>query len=113
MRRSSTTAAGRGRRARLRGVRLVRALAEWLSRLLSVKLSRDRSAAQVATFIREFIEGVAGDWDWDDFESVPITDPELDRIRKDAAMAGPPDPDFARLAELLRQAEALMPDQDA
>ena len=78
-----------------------------------MKLSRDRSAAEVATFIREFIEGVGGDWDWDDFESVPITDPELDRIRKDAAMAGPPDPDFARLAELLRQAEAVTPEEIA
>ncbi len=94
-------------------MRLGRTLAGWLSRLLSVKLSRDRSAAEVATFIREFIEGVGGDWDWGDFESVPITYPELDRIRKDAAMAGPPDPDLARLAELLRQAEALMPEENA
>lgn len=78
-----------------------------------MKLSRDRSAAEVAKFIREFIEGVGGEWDRDDFESVPITDPELDRIRKGAAMAGPPDPDLARLADLLRQAEVLTPEENA
>ena len=74
--------------------------------LLPGKKTEDRTAAEVAGYLRDFIAGTGGDWDWDDFESVPITDPELDRIRVEAAMAGPPGPDMAKLADLLLQAEA-------
>lgn len=66
-----------------------------------------RSAADVAKYLRDFIEGTGGDWDWDDFESVPIVDPDLDRIRREAAQAAPPDADLAKLRELLIQAEEL------
>jgi hypothetical protein len=75
-------------------------------RLFGLGTVRDRTAAEVARYIREFIDGTGGDWDWDDFESVPIRDPHLDRIRREAARAGPPDPDLDRLRDLLRQAEA-------
>jgi hypothetical protein len=68
---------------------------------------KDRSAAEVARYLRDFIDGTGGDWDWDDFESVPIRDQELDRIRQEASRVGPPDPDLDRLRELLRQAESL------
>ena len=66
-----------------------------------------RTAAEVATYLRDFIEGTGDDWDWDDFESVPIADPDLERIRREAAQAAPPDLDMAKLRELLRQAEEL------
>ena len=77
-------------------------VAQWLPG----KKTKDRSAAEVARYLRDLIAGTGGDWDWDDFESVPITDSVLDRIRLEAAKAGPPGPDMVRLAELLLQAEA-------
>ena len=66
-----------------------------------------RTAAEVAKCLRDFIDGTGGDWDWDEFESVPIDDPELERIRREAAEAAPPDPDMAKLRELLSQAEEI------
>jgi len=69
--------------------------------------TKDRTAGEVAAYLRDFIEGVGGDWDWDDFECVPITNPDLDRIRREAAMAGPPGADLAKLRLLLDQAEQL------
>lgn len=36
----------------------------------------------VATTIENFLNGVGGPWDWDDFISFPITDPRLDEIRE-------------------------------
>jgi hypothetical protein len=70
-------------------------------------MARQLSAGEVAQYIRNLINDQGGEWDWDDFESSPIADPELDRIRREAALAGPPHPDFARLDELAKQAEAL------
>jgi hypothetical protein len=70
-------------------------------------MPKKRTAAEVAEYLRDFIDGTGGDWDWDDFESVPIADPELDRIRREAASAAPPDPDMHKLRGLLRQAEQL------
>jgi hypothetical protein len=80
-----------------------------IAQMLPGKKTEDRTAAEVAAYLRDFIEGRGGEWDWDDFESVPITDPDLDRIRQEAMMAGPPGPDMVKLAELLRQVEALSP----
>ncbi len=65
-----------------------------------------RTAAEVVRYLRDFIDGTGGEWDWDDFESVPISDPALERIRNEAALAAPPDPDMTRLRELLAEAEA-------
>ena len=39
-------------------------------------------ALEVAATIRAFLEGAGGDWDWDDFTSCPLRDPQLDSIRK-------------------------------
>ncbi len=39
------------------------------------------SPRQVADWIENFLEGKGGSWDWDDFISLPINDPELDKIR--------------------------------
>ena len=77
------------------------------------KKTIDRSAEDVAGFLADFIAGTGGERDWDEFETVPITNPELDVIRKEAAMAGPgasrADADLAKLAELRARAEALIP----
>lgn len=39
------------------------------------------SKTEVVAYIDDFVDGKGGDWDWDDFTSVPIDEPELDRIR--------------------------------
>ena len=40
-----------------------------------------RTPAEVANIIEQFLEGTGGQWDWDDFCSIRIADPELDRVR--------------------------------
>ncbi len=42
----------------------------------------ERSRAEVAQYIDDFIDESGGDWDWDDFTSIQIRDPYLDSIRK-------------------------------
>jgi hypothetical protein len=66
------------------------------------KKTVDRSAGDVAGFIRDFLEGTGGTWDWDEFECVPITDPELERIRQQATTPG------ADLREVLAEAERIV-----
>jgi hypothetical protein len=66
-----------------------------------------RTPAEVARYLRNFIDDVGGEWDWDDFESVPIADPTLDRIRTEAGRAAPPNLDMDRLRALLAEAESL------
>lgn len=61
----------------------------------------DRSADEVAGFLRDFLHNSGGQWDWDEFESVPITDPELEQIRLRATTPG------ADLHQVLEQAERL------
>lgn len=70
--------------------------------------SIDRTPEEVAKFLRDFLEGTGGEWDWDGFEATPIKDPELDWVRKRAAMAAPPDPDLAVLRELLAETEQIV-----
>ena len=41
-------------------------------------------ASEVAQPIRAFLEGAGGEWDWDDFTSCSLQDPQLDNIRKRA-----------------------------
>ena len=41
--------------------------------------------AQVANVIEAFLNGTGGQWDWDEFTSCPISDPELDRVRQRCA----------------------------
>jgi len=43
-----------------------------------------QDALEVAAAIRAFLEGTGGDWDWDDFTSCPLRDPQLNSIRKQA-----------------------------
>ncbi len=42
-----------------------------------MKLSRE----EVVTIIEDFINDKGGKWDWDDFISIKLKDPELERIR--------------------------------
>ena len=43
-----------------------------------------RTPGEVAGYIGDFLDGTGGEWDWDDFISVPITDPRLEAIRQEA-----------------------------
>ena len=67
------------------------------------------SAAEVARSLREFLDGSGGDYDWDDFISVPLTDPELEQIRLEAESVALPlqVAGRVRLEDLLERAEAL------
>lgn len=59
---------------------------------------------QVAKYLRDFIEGTGSDYDWDDFtQGGRIADPELEAIRREAALIETPvTPDgFAKLRALL------------
>ena len=69
----------------------------------------DRSAEEVAEFLRDFIEGSGGEWDWDDFISVPIKRPELELIRAEASMVDLPvtPSGMDELKALLVKAETL------
>ena len=48
-----------------------------------------RSASEVSQTITEFLDDSSGRWDWDDFTSIPITDPALEAIRAEAASIYP------------------------
>ncbi|MBI3303623.1 MAG: hypothetical protein HYZ72_16285 [Deltaproteobacteria bacterium] len=52
-----------------------------LQRWLAKRRGPRMTASQVAATIQNFLDGTSGSWDWDDFISVPIGDPELDAIR--------------------------------
>lgn len=41
--------------------------------------------AKVAEYIRNFLDGTGGEWDWDDFLSAKSDDPWLDQIRATCA----------------------------
>lgn len=44
----------------------------------------------VADYLEKFIAETEGPWDWDDFCSIPIADPNLDNIRLQACGYSPP-----------------------
>jgi hypothetical protein len=67
----------------------------------------DRTPEDVIGFINDLIDGTGGPWDWDEFECVPITDPELDAIRQRAIPAGPPNLDVAMLQSLISEVHVL------
>jgi hypothetical protein len=43
------------------------------------------SRAEAAKYIEDFVMGSGDAWDWDDFISIPLDDPELDKIRVQCA----------------------------
>ena len=67
------------------------------------------SAAEVAKCLRDYIGGTGGVWDWDDFTSVPLADPQLDEIRREASAVTAPETEDAPivLKRLLAEAERL------
>lgn len=78
-------------------------------RIFGLKHSADPTADGVAGYLEDFIEGRSGDWDWDDFTSIPISDPALEAIRQEAGMVQFPidDAGDAKLRELLTRARSL------
>ena len=77
-----------------------------LANLLPLKKTVDRTPDDVIGFIEDFIDGTGGDWDWDEFESVPITDARLDALREEASMTGPPY-DVEKLRAIVARVKAL------
>ena len=74
---------------------------------LSGKRAVHRTPEDVAGFLRDFVDGTGGKWDWDEFECLPISDPRLDAIRRRAVKAGPPNPDMEKLRSLASEALSL------
>jgi hypothetical protein len=68
-----------------------------------------RKPSEVASYLRNFINGDGGEWDWDDFTSVPIADPLLESIRRRAAAVELPvtERGAATLRGLLAEVERL------
>ncbi len=52
----------------------------WIS-----KKTSNRTKKEVLNFLQDFIDGKDGEWDWDDFISIPINDPYLEQIRRRCA----------------------------
>jgi hypothetical protein len=78
-------------------------------RLFGIKSTADLTARDVEGYLQDFLEGGGGDWDWDDFTSIRITDPELDDIREEAAFVQLPltEDGLAKLRELLERVRAM------
>ena len=78
-------------------------------RLFGLKSSSDLTPRDVETYLQDFLDGGGGDWDWDDFTSIPITDPALERIREEAAFVELPltDEGRATLRQLLEKVRAM------
>lgn len=53
-------------------------------------MTTDLTPTDVERYLEDFLDGRVGDWDWDDFTSIRITDPALDRIREEAASVALP-----------------------
>lgn len=45
---------------------------------------RQQQAAYAARTIHSFLDGSCGDYNWDDFISCPLRDPQVERIRRHA-----------------------------
>ena len=41
----------------------------------------DRSREEIADIIERFLVGIGSQWEWDDFCSLPIRDPQLEQVR--------------------------------
>jgi hypothetical protein len=78
-------------------------------RFLGLSKTADLTADDVVGYLEDFRQGRGGDWDWDDFTSISITDPALEAIREEADLLMLPlEPDGeAKLNELLDRARSL------
>jgi hypothetical protein len=76
--------------------------------LLGIGQTADRSPEEVAGYLRRFMAGTEGDRDLDDFESVPITDKELEEVRREfLSLRWWDDASRARARELLSKVEVM------
>ena len=77
--------------------------------MFGLKNSADLTPEDVASYLEDFIEGRSGDWDWDDFTSIPITEPSLEAIRQEAELVPLPvdEAGEAKLRDLLARARSL------
>lgn len=68
-----------------------------------------RPPKYVARYIRDFIDNTSGEWDWDDFSSIPLADPRLEAIRTAACDVSLPcgDEELAELEALFSEAQSL------
>lgn len=67
-----------------------------------------RSPDEVAAYLRNFINGQGGEWDWNDFTSVPIADAQLESVRLRAeAVTLPLTEQGAATLRLLAEVEGL------
>jgi hypothetical protein len=78
-----------------------------VAQLLPIKKTIDRTPEEVVGFIEDFLNGDGGQWDWDEFESIPITDLELEGIRELATTPG------VELAGVLVEARRIMEERSA
>lgn len=71
-----------------------------------------RTAEEVARYLRSFLEDSGGEWDWEDFTSIPLADPGLESIRQRAASVALPITEEGRgtLLALLAEAEGKASD---
>ena len=78
-------------------------------RLFGLKNSADLTPDDVEGYLQNFIDGSGGSWDWDDFTSIPITDPSLETIRREAELVQLPvdEAGDAKLRELLARVRSL------
>ncbi len=74
-----------------------------------------RSPDEVARYLRDFLQGTGGPWDWDDFTSIPIAHPRLEDLRQRAMVLDLPmaDDETATLKALIAEAEMIIEDQRA
>ncbi|MEQ6334715.1 hypothetical protein [Sphingobium sp. MK2] len=70
---------------------------------------RNLSPEQVVDYLKGFLDGTDGPWDWDNFTTRPVADPQLDDIRDRVAALDVPlsDADIGPLEALLAEAEAI------
>jgi hypothetical protein len=78
-------------------------------KLFGLKSTADLTREDVERYLNDFLEEGGGDWDWDDFTSISITDPALDQIREEAAFVQLPltDDGRATLRELLIRVRSM------
>ncbi len=86
-------------------VALLAVLGEHLGLL---KSTADLTPDEVVGYLENFIERRGGEWDWDDFTSIPLTDKRLDAIRDEASAVPLPltDGGLATLRQLLHRARS-------
>src|SRR5437870_4593806 len=78
-------------------------------RVFGLKSTADLTPKDVESYLQDLLDGSGGDWDWDDFTSVRITDPSLDAIREQASYVDLPLDGTGRatLEQLLEQVQTM------